>query len=153
MTDLRPPEQTVAYEQLTGAVRTLYALHEEVNGSPLDRRIVELVRIRASQLNHCAFCLDMHTRDAVAHGETDDRLTLLPAWREAGRFDARERAALALTEALSSLEGGVDDEAMDACTQLFDQAELSGLLFAIAEINSWNRLNVASRKPVPEAAQ
>lgn len=145
------PEPRIPYTSLAPATKALHTLHDAVNRSRLDQRIVELVRIRASQLNRCAFCLDMHTRDAVAAGETARRLALLAGWQEAPVFDARERAALALTEAVTTLADGVPDVVLEACEAVFAPEELSALLFAIVEINAWNRLNVAARKPVDVA--
>jgi AhpD family alkylhydroperoxidase len=113
----------------------------------LDPRLRELVKIRASQINGCAFCLDMHHKDARAAGESEERLYLLPAWRESpGYYDARERAALALCEAMTLVaETHVPDDVWDAAAAVFDEEELAQLVFAIAAINTWNRLMIASR--------
>jgi AhpD family alkylhydroperoxidase len=116
----------------------------------LDRRLRELVNMRVSQLNGCAFCLDMHAEAARAAGETQQRLDVVAGWREAPFFDARERAALALAEALTTIERGhVPEAVLEQASAHFDDEELAQLLFVIAVINSWNRLMLASRTPPP----
>ncbi|MEV5016729.1 carboxymuconolactone decarboxylase family protein [Streptomyces sp. NPDC053780] len=114
-----------------------------------DAGLAELVQIRASQLNHCAFCLDMHLGIAREQGVSERQLDLLAAWEEAGEvFDARERAALALTEAVTVLTGGfVPDAVYEEAARHFDADGLAHLLALIAAINSWNRLMVARRIP------
>jgi AhpD family alkylhydroperoxidase len=112
--------------------------------SGLEPALLELVKIRASQINGCAFCLDMHTKDARAHGETEQRLYTLPAWRETPFFTERERAALAWTEAVTLVaETHVPDEVFDVVRKHFSEPELANLTLAIATINSWNRLAIA----------
>nr|WP_306317661.1 MULTISPECIES: carboxymuconolactone decarboxylase family protein [unclassified Streptomyces] len=113
-----------------------------------DPALTELVSIRASQLNQCAFCLDMHVDIAVEkHGESAKRIALLSAWRESGdAFNDREKAALALTEAITLLtDGYVPDEAYDAAAKHFTEPELAHLIATIAVINNWNRLMVSRR--------
>ncbi|WP_211262230.1 carboxymuconolactone decarboxylase family protein [Nitriliruptor alkaliphilus] len=143
-----PAAARIAYDRFAAALRPLIRMHTAIDEAGLDQHVVELVRIRASQLNGCAYCLQMHTTDARAAGESDERLHLLAAWREASVFDARERAALAMTEAVTTLAGGVPDDVLDACDAVFSDDEVHALLFAVVEINAWNRLNVASRKPL-----
>ncbi|MFE3884984.1 carboxymuconolactone decarboxylase family protein [Streptomyces lydicus] len=113
----------------------------------LDPSLVELVKIRASQLNHCAFCLDMHVKDARAAGETEQRIYLLNAWEEAaGFYSPKEQAALALTEAITLLtEGFVPDAVHDRAAAHFGQAELAHLIALITTINAWNRFGVSTR--------
>jgi AhpD family alkylhydroperoxidase len=112
----------------------------------LEPSLVELVRARASQLNGCAYCVDMHSRDAVAGGDDARRLFLLPVWREAPFFTARERAALALTEAATKLaEGPVSDEVYQQAAAVFSQVELAELIWTITVINAWNRLGATAR--------
>jgi AhpD family alkylhydroperoxidase len=119
--------------------------------NPIDPTLGHLIDIRASQINGCAFCLDMHWKDAKALGETDERLYMVAAWREATCYDARERAALALTEAVTLIaDGGVPDDVWEQAEDEFDPEELGQLLFAIAQINVWNRLNVAVGQVVGE---
>jgi AhpD family alkylhydroperoxidase len=109
--------------------------------------LLELVKTRASQLNGCAFCLDMHTKDARAGGETEQRLYALSAWRETPFFDARERAALGWTEAVTRLgDHPVPDEIYAEARQQFDERSLVDLTLAIVAINGWNRLAIAFRK-------
>jgi len=112
----------------------------------LDPTIAHLVEMRASQINGCAFCLDMHWKDARAAGEDEARLYLLDAWHEGLDYDERERAALALTEAVTRLEpGGVPDAVWDEAAARFDQGELAALVVKIAAINAWNRLQITTR--------
>ncbi|MGW3008479.1 carboxymuconolactone decarboxylase family protein [Streptomyces sp. NPDC001219] len=113
----------------------------------LDPALVELVKIRASQLNHCAFCLDMHIKDARTAGETEQRIYLLNAWEEApGHYTEQEQAALALTEAITLLtEGFVPDAVYDRAAAHFDDARLARLIALITTINAWNRFGVATR--------
>lgn len=115
----------------------------------LDPVVGELVKIRASQINRCAFCLDMHVKEARKAGESDERIDLLAAWEEVdGLYTDRERAALALTEAVTLLtEGFVPDEVYARAAAHFDEAELARLVGAIVAINAWNRFNVAFRTP------
>ncbi len=124
----------------------MLALESCVRQSGLDHRLLELVKIRASQINGCAYCLDMHTKDARAAGETEQRIYALNAWRETPFFDDRERAALAWTEAVTLVgEGHVPDEVYEAVSRHFDQEQLVHLTFAIVAINGWNRLAIAFR--------
>jgi AhpD family alkylhydroperoxidase len=133
------------YRELSDGYRAMTALEEAIAKSGLEPKLLELVRTRVSQLNGCAFCLDMHQRDARSRGESQQRLDLLPAWREAPFFEERERAALALAEALTLVAGrGLDEDIWREAARLFESRELSGLVFAIASINSWNRLCIAS---------
>jgi AhpD family alkylhydroperoxidase len=112
----------------------------------IDTTIRHLVTMRASQINGCAFCIDMHWKEARAAGESEERLHMLVAWPESALFDDRERAALALTEAVTLLgSGGVPDESWDPAAALFDEVEIANLLVQITAINSWNRLMIASR--------
>ncbi|SCL38741.1 alkylhydroperoxidase AhpD family core domain-containing protein [Micromonospora rhizosphaerae] len=116
----------------------------------LDHTVLELVKLRASMLNGCAFCVDMHSRDALAAGESSRRLFAVAAWREAPFFDERERTALALTDAVTRLgEHGVPDEVWDAAAKVWSEKELADLVVAIATINVWNRIAVTSRTQPP----
>ncbi len=127
----------------------LLKLQAFVNESGLEHRLLELVKMRASQLNGCAYCLDMHSKDARADGETEQRLYLLDAWREAAHlYSERERAALVWTEAVTDIRNGhAPDDAYQQARALFSEAELTVLTLAIATVNSWNRLNIAFRTP------
>jgi len=118
--------------------------------SSLPAATQELVKIRASQINGCALCLDMHTKDAAAAGETDVRLHLVAAWREATVFTEAERAALELTEQgtrLADASGGVSDEAWANAAKHYDEEQLMALVSLIAVINTYNRMNVITRQP------
>jgi AhpD family alkylhydroperoxidase len=108
--------------------------------------LLELVKTRASQINGCAFCVDMHTKDARAAGESEQRLYALTAWREAPFFSERERAALALTEAMTQItDEGVPDPVYEAAREFFTEPELAALIGEIALINAWNRIAIATR--------
>ncbi len=113
----------------------------------VDPTLAELVKVRASQLNHCAFCIDMHTKDARAAGETEDRLYLLNAWEETGDlYTEKEQAALALTEAVTVLtDGFVQDEVYERAAKHFEERELAQLIALILTINAWNRIGVTTR--------
>jgi AhpD family alkylhydroperoxidase len=127
----------------------MLALSAASAASGLERSLLELVRLRASQINHCAYCIDMHTKDARAQGETEQRLYLVSAWREAPLYSDRERAALEWTEAVTNVgETAVPDSVFERVRQHFDEAELVALTFAVVAINSWNRLAVSFRADV-----
>jgi AhpD family alkylhydroperoxidase len=125
--------------------RAYVHLDDAVGKSALDSALAELVRVRASQLNGCAYCVDMHTRDALAAGERERRLFAVTAWRESPLFSERERAALALTDAITHISSpaGLDD-AYEAAARAFEPDELTALIYAIVTINGWNRLAVAT---------
>ena len=136
------------------AYRAMAALEGYVRtSSRLEPALLELVRVRASQINGCAFCLDMHTKDARANGETEQRLYALPAWRETPFFTDRERAALAWTDAITLISHDhAPDEIYAAVRQRFTEEELVNLTLAIVTINGWNRLCIGFRV-VPGAYQ
>ncbi|MGR4841921.1 carboxymuconolactone decarboxylase family protein [Rhizobium sp. LARHSG275] len=123
-----------------------------LKGSVIDEKLQALVEIRASQINGCGFCLDMHVKQAKIHGETELRLYHVAIWRESNLFIPRERAALAWTEALTKLpEGGVPDEIYERVRGQLSEKEISDLTFAVMAINAWNRVNVGF-KTVPGSA-
>ena len=129
-----------------GAMQTMLALQSYVNNSGLPKSLLELVKIRASQINACAYCLDMHTKDARANGESEQRIYALNAWRETPFFNDRERAALAWTESLTLLtEGHVSDGVFEEVRRHFSDEEVVNLSMAVVAINSWNRLLTAFR--------
>lgn len=133
---------------LPEAVRAMRGLESAVESSELEPRLLELVRLRASQLNGCAHCVDMHTKDARAIGEDEQRLHLVAVWREAPFFTPRERAALAWTEEVTLLPSKrASDEAYVVMANEFDPAEQVALTLAIVAINGWNRLAVGFRQP------
>jgi AhpD family alkylhydroperoxidase len=128
------------------ANKAMMALHGFVRDCGLDHVLIELVKLRASQMNGCAHCIDMHTKELSAAGETLQRLHLLSAWRECPFYSERERAALALTEALTDLtDGHVPDDVYEAVRRQFGDEELVNLTMAIVAINGANRLNIAFR--------
>jgi len=128
--------------------RAVAQLHRLVADSGLEASLLELVRMRASQINGCAFCLDMHWKDLRALGESEQRLYMLDAWRESPGYTERERAALAWTEAVTLIvEGHVPDEVYQTARKQFSEAELANLTLAIAAINCWNRMNISFRTP------
>jgi AhpD family alkylhydroperoxidase len=127
-------------------VDAMRALDRYLQRSALGRSLIELVKIRASLLNGCAFCIDMHTKDARARGETEQRIYALSAWRETPFFDARERAALEWTEVVTKITAGVPNEVFASVRQQFDEAQLVDLTYAIVAINGWNRVAIAFGK-------
>ncbi|HLT28382.1 MAG TPA: carboxymuconolactone decarboxylase family protein [Zeimonas sp.] len=129
------------------AVAAMRSLESYVRGCDLDAGLLELVRTRASQINGCAYCLDMHTKDARAAGETEQRLYLLSAWREAPCYSPRERAALAWTEALTRIDRGVPENDYRLAREQFTERELVDLSIAVIAINGWNRLAIPFRTP------
>jgi AhpD family alkylhydroperoxidase len=137
-----------------GFIRALGRLDQaatkELDGVDFDPRLRELVRIRASQLNGCAYCIDMHTKDARAIGETEQRIYALPAWRETPYFTGRERAALAFTESVTLLAGEhVPTEAYEAVAAELSEQEIAALVSLIVAINAWNAIGVSTRAWVP----
>src|SRR3954464_11667989 len=129
-----------------GIIHAMLGLEKQVSKGGLDNKLLHLVRMRASQINGCAYCLDMHSKDARANGETEQRLYGLNAWRESPYYSARERAALEWTEALTLVsESHVPDEVYERVREQFSEDELVHLSLAIVAINGWNRLNIAAR--------
>ena len=131
------------------AMAALQALGAAIAGTDLPARTVSLINVRASQINGCAVCLEGGMRDARQAGETEDRLVLLAAWRETPNYDGAERAALALTEAVTRAADNTDpvpDNVWDEAARHYDDIQLAALVLQIANINLWNRLNVATRQ-------
>jgi AhpD family alkylhydroperoxidase len=130
------------------------AATKELDLAGIDPRVRELVRIRASQLNGCAYCIDMHTKDARAIGETEQRIYALPAWRETPFFTDRERAALAFAETVTMLaDTHVPDEAYAALAAEYSEQEIAALISLIVMINAWNAVGVATRAWEPGSYQ
>lgn len=140
-------EQRMAYGRVApGAMAAMHGLEEYVHGCGLEAPMLELVKTRASQINGCGYCLDMHTKDARLLGETEQRLYALSAWRETPFYTPRERAALAWTEALTRIsDGPVSDELYAEVRLEFSEKELADLTLAIVAINGWNRFAVSMR--------
>ncbi|HEX6683213.1 MAG TPA: carboxymuconolactone decarboxylase family protein [Candidatus Limnocylindrales bacterium] len=125
--------------------KAMNALDAASRKTSIEVSLLELVRLRASQLNGCAYCVDLHSRDARSGGETEQRLYAVPVWRETPFFSERERAALELTEAATRLtEGGVSDEVFERAAKQFDEVQLAELIWTITVINAWNRLGATA---------
>jgi len=136
-----------------GAFKVMLSLGQYLRECGLEESLITLMHLRASQINGCAYCLDMHWKDSRASGESEQRLYALDAWRESPFYTDRERAALEWTEALTLVtEGHVPDEVHEEVRQHFNDKELSDLTLAVVSINGWNRLNIAART-VPGAYQ
>jgi AhpD family alkylhydroperoxidase len=143
MSDAIPADRIQLVEAVPKCFAAVLRLEQSVE---LPERLHHLVSMRASQINGCAFCLDMHWKDARAGGESEERLYSLDAWRESPLYDEHERAALALCEAITLItEGHVPDEVWQQAEAVFDTGELANLVFAITAINAWNRLNITAR--------
>jgi AhpD family alkylhydroperoxidase len=133
-------------EAFPEGIHAILNLEKVIRASGLEPSLYELIKIRASQLNGCAYCLDMHTKDARAAGETEQRIYALSAWRETAFYTPRERAALAWTEAITNIQQGhAPDDAYEEVRREFDEASLVKLTLAITQINTWNRLAIAFR--------
>src|SRR6187397_1916451 len=129
-----------------GVIQEMLGLERQVRQAGFNHKLLDLVRMRASQINGCSYCLDMHSKDARAAGETEQRLFGLDAWRETPYYSARERAALEWTEALTLVsETHAPDDVYERVREQFSEDELVHLTLAIVAINGWNRLNIAAR--------
>jgi AhpD family alkylhydroperoxidase len=129
-----------------GALTAMYGLELYLAKSPVEQHLIHLIKMRVSQINGCAYCLDMHSKDLRADGETEQRLYLLNAWRESPFYTERERGALAWAEAVTLIKNGdVPDDVYEEVRKHFSEKELVDLTLAITTINSWNRLNIAFR--------
>ncbi len=150
----------IEYDRVApGAMQAMRGLERYVRGCGLEHELLELVKLRASYLNGCAYCVDMHSKDARAAGETEQRIYAVPVWRETPFFTERERAALAWTEAVTELgRSGVPDALFEEVRAHFTDEELVNLTMAVVTINGWNRLAVSFRsepgsyQPRPAAA-
>jgi AhpD family alkylhydroperoxidase len=130
----------------SGALRTMYGLEKYLAESSIEKPLRELIKVRASQINGCAYCVDMHWKDARAGGETEQRLYGLVAWREAPYYSERERAALAWTEELTLIaEHHVSDKLYEQTRRQFSEQELVDLTLAVVTINAWNRIAISFR--------
>jgi AhpD family alkylhydroperoxidase len=142
----RPVRRARLAQRAPEIYSAMLALDDAVGQSGIERSLAELIRIRASQVNGCAYCIDMHTLDARSAGESEQRIYALSAWRETPFFSARERAALALTEAVTLVhDGHVPDDVYAAAAAEFDEDELTRLLWLMVVINAWNRIGIAGR--------
>lgn len=128
------------------AYKAMRGLEEYIAQSPLDKHLYELIKLRASQINGCAYCINMHSRDARKLGETEQRLYLLDAWQETDLYTPKERAALALTESMTLIsETRVPNQVYEEAAAHFDEKELAALIMAVVAINGWNRIAITSR--------
>ncbi len=124
-------------------VRLEKALHD----SGLEPSLMHLIRLRCSQLNHCAYCIDLHWKDLRALGQSEERLYMLDAWRESALYSGRERAALLWAETLTNIQGGVSDEIYEQVAKQFDEIGMANLSYVVAAINAWNRLAISGKAP------
>ena len=139
-------EQRIGYENGGGALKAMYGLELYLAKSSIERKLLHLIKYRVSQINGCAYCLDMHSKDLIATGETEQRLFCLDAWRETPFYTDRERAALAWAEAVTLItEGHVPDEVYEETRKHFNEQELIDLTMAVVTINSWNRISISFR--------
>ncbi len=140
-------EPRIRYGKISlGVVEAMQGLERQVHSSGLEPSLLDLVKVRASQINGCAYCIDMHTKDARARGESEQRLYALNAWHETPFFTDRERAALAWTETVTRVaDTHVPDDAFDLAREQFSEQELVDLTLAIVAINGWNRLAISFR--------
>jgi AhpD family alkylhydroperoxidase len=131
-----------------GGIKGMFSIEAYLKTTGLDHKLLHMIKLRASQINGCAYCIDMHWKDARAAGESEQRLYGLDAWREAPYYTARERAAFEWTEALTLLTvGHVPDSVYESVRSQFDEKELADLTVAVATINAWNRIAISSRSP------
>lgn len=136
------------YEKGHNALKSLYSLGAYLAKSPVEHSLRDLINFRVSQINGCAYCLDMHSKDLRATGETEQRLYMMDAWWETSLYTERERAALAWAEAITKVTAGhVRDEVYQEARKQFSEAELIDLTMAVIAINSFNRINIAFRTP------
>ena len=142
---------TPTAQPLGDAYRAMLGVERAIAKSRIELSLRELIKLRVSQINGCAFCIDMHWKDARAAGETEQRLYSLPAWRECPYYSQRERAALSLAEGLTRLaDKPAPEETIEEAHEQFNAGELEDLLWVIAAINAWNRVSIGSRKPPGE---
>jgi AhpD family alkylhydroperoxidase len=145
-------ERLNPYKAAPGGIKPMLDMEKYLHECGLETSLIHLVKMRASQINGCAYCLDMHSRDARKNGETEQRLYVLDAWHETELFSARERAALAWTEALTLIsQTHAPDDVYGEVNAQFSDAEIANLTLLIGTINLWNRLAISMRMPIPAA--
>ncbi|HWJ28152.1 MAG TPA: carboxymuconolactone decarboxylase family protein [Flavisolibacter sp.] len=135
------------YEKVPTILKALYAMSIPLKKSSIEEALLDLIYFRVSQINGCAYCLDMHSKDLRVLGETEQRLYLVSAWKETTMFSEKERAALAWAEAVTNIKYGVPDQVYEEVLQHFSEEEAVELTLAVIAINSYNRMNVAFRTP------
>ncbi len=134
-----------------GAYKAMIGLESYLGTSQLSKTHKELIKIRASQINGCAFCIDMHTKDALKSGETNQRIFLLNAWKETDLFTEEEKVLLAITEEVTLIHRkGLTNETYNRAKQLFDENYIAQIIMAVVTINAWNRISVSTHKEVPQ---
>lgn len=134
-----------------GAYKAMLGLESYLATTPLTKTHKELIKIRASQINGCAFCINMHTKDALKNGETHQRIFLLNAWKETDLFSEEEKVILAITEEVTLIhQHGLTSETYKKAEQLFDENYLAQIIMAVVTINAWNRISVSTHKEVPK---
>lgn len=137
------------FEKGAGAIKAMQSLGIYLSKSPVEQSLLHLIKFRVSQINGCAYCLDMHSKDLRAEGETEQRLYTISAWRETGFFTEREQAALAWAEAANNIEKGeIPDEVYNQARAEFSEEELIDLTFAVTTVSAYNRFNIAFRPQV-----
>ncbi len=136
------------------AFKAMYALEEYIQQSSLNKSQKELIKIRASQLNDCTFCIDMHTKDAIKNGETQQRLFLLSAWRETNLFTEEEKILMQITEEITLIhKNGLSNETYKKAITFFNENQLSQIIMTIVTINAWNRIAKSTQKPISDDSQ
>lgn len=134
----------INYSKLSApSAHALFALEASLKESSIDKGLLNLIKLRASQINGCAFCVDMHVKEALLHGERPLRLYHLTVWKESPHFSEKEKAALHWTELVTKVSEGVPEEELEKLLKVFSEKEVSDLTFAITTINAWNRLGIA----------
>ena len=143
-------ENRIDIQQLEpDAFKAMFALENYLHNSGLSRTQLYLIKIRASQINGCAFCINMHTTDALKQGETAQRIFLLNAWKETGLFTEEEKTILAITEEVTLIsQNGLSDETYRQAEQLFDGNQIAQIIMAVVTINAWNRIVISTKKTV-----
>jgi len=138
------------YETEPAGYKAMLGLEGYLAGTQLTKTHKELIKIRASQINGCAFCIDMHTKDALKNGETNQRIFLLNAWRETDLFSAEEKAILAITEEMTLIhQHGLSDASYQQALQFFDKNYIAQIILAVVTINAWNRIAISTQLEVP----
>lgn len=128
------------------ALKAMYALEGYVGSTNISKTLKELIKIRASQINGCAYCIDMHTKDALKNGETTQRIFLLNAWNETSLFTEEEKVVLAMTEEITLIsQQGLSEETYEAAQQFFDKNTIAQIVLAIVTINAWNRIAISGQ--------
>jgi AhpD family alkylhydroperoxidase len=131
------------------AIKAMYGLEGYLAALSLSKSLKHLIKLRASQINGCAFCIDMHTKEALKDGDTSQRLFLLNAWRETGLFTPEERIALAMTEEITLIsKGGLSDATYQSATGVFSEKEVAQIIMVISTINTWNRIAISTRMEI-----